>query len=198
MDDDAGEPTTAGSDRSEVMRRADTANGERVGDETVSSSLKVLVAVDESDVALHAARKAHELFGDRARYLVLNVGSSELLLYAGGAMAWGVPYPLAIAPLAAAMPSGSGSASSPDVPSTTDRAQAEARSVSTAAGLPLDALSLGAMGDPVERILQVAHDESIDVIVVGSGSGGWWRHLFDPSVSKAVVRAADRPVLVVP
>ena len=59
-------------------------------------------------------------------------------------------------------------------------------------------MAVGLTGDPVAQIRQIADDESIDVVVVGSGSGGWWQHLFDPSVSKAILRHADRPVLVVP
>jgi len=160
---------------------------------------KVLVAVDGSDTSLRAAKVAHQMFGDDAKYVVVNVGTTEIHMWSGDPMTWGVPYPLVLAEVGAnGAPFHAEATFDNEVSSVIDRAQDEARAVSSAAELPSDAVALGVTGDPVAQIRQVADDESIDVVVVGSGSGGWWRHLFDPSVSKAIVRHADRPVLVVP
>lgn len=189
-----------GSEQSAAMRRADTANGEGPADVAVAPRLlRVLLAVDDSDTSLRAARTAHRMFGDEAKYFVINVGSREVPMWGGGLMAWGVPYPLDAAWAGGqTSPLRSTDASEADVWPDVDRAQAEAQTVSTAAELPPDFVALGATGDPVVQIHQVADEQSIDVVVVGAGSGGWWRHLLDPSVSKAIVRNADRPVLVVP
>lgn len=168
---------------------------------------RVLLAVDESEVSLRAAKVAHQLFGDEAKYFVINVGPQEVQMAGGGPMAWGVPYPMmlpmAMPGMAAASVYGGdsyaeGDRAHNDLPTAVDRAEAEARSVTEAASLPSDAVSLGATGDPVEQIRLAAVDEAIDVIVVGSSTGKWWQHFFDPSVSKSVVREADRPVLLVP
>lgn len=163
--------------------------------------------MDDTDLSVRAAKAAHQLFGDDAKYFVINVGPSDVMMPGGGdPMSWGVPYPMVL-PLAVP-----GMSAAPfraedaphddsrrsDVPTSVDRAEAEARSVTEAAALPPTAVALGATGDPVEQIGLAAADERIDVIVVGSSSGSWWRHLLDPSISKSVVRHADRPVLIVP
>jgi nucleotide-binding universal stress UspA family protein len=191
-------PTETVSAVSAAMQRADTANGEGPGEERPSGALRVLVAVDDSDTSVRAARTAHQLFGDTAAYFVINVGAGQRL-WAGDPMTWGVAYPLASVEVGiVAMPVRAGTMYESGLPSAVDQAQAEARSVSAAAELPTDSVAVGSTGDPAEQIRQVADDESIDVIVVGWGDGGWWRHMIEPSVSKAVVRQADRPVLVVP
>ena len=166
---------------------------------TARRPIHVLLAVDDSDTSLRAARGAHGLFGDDAKYFIVNVGTEQLPTWRVDPMTWGVPYPLALGHLEAqGTPFQAHHSFESEVPSAVDRAEQEARSVSTAASLPTDTVAVGATGDAVDRIRQVADDESIDVIVVGGGSASWWRHLFDPSVSKAVVRDAERPVLVVP
>lgn len=166
---------------------------------------RVLLAVDESEVSLRAAKVAHQLFGDQAKYFVINVGPMEVQMVGGGPMAWGVPYPMmlpmAMPGMAAApvyAPDSHAEGTPDEVSTAVDRAEAEARSVTEAASLPTDAVALGATGDPVEQIRLAAIDEAIDVIVVGSSNGKWWQHFFDPSVSKSVLREADRPVLLVP
>lgn len=203
--------------KSGAMQRADMANGEGSRDDTVVASTqggdgtsappRVLLAADNSDHSLRAAKAAHQLFGNDAKYFVINVGPMDVMMPGGGAMTWGVPYPMAmpmVMPAMAAVPyrdgdeQGSDDSHRSDIPTAVDRAEAEARSVTEAAALPSDAVAMGATGDPVEQICLAAADERIDVIVVGSSSGGWWRHLLDPSVSKSVVRHADRPVLIIP
>jgi nucleotide-binding universal stress UspA family protein len=196
---DRDEEARAVSGTSATMSVTDTANGEGPGRDGDGRSRRVLVAVDESETSIRAAKRAHELFGDDAKYLVVNVGARDLQLWGSDPMTWGVPYPLVLAGITPHVaPFYAEREDDAELSSAVDRAQAEARSVSTAAELPADSIAVGLTGDPIERIRQVADDESIDVIVVGAGAGGWWRHLFEPSVSAALVRAADRPVLVVP
>lgn len=199
-DPQTSQPTT-GSEQSDAMRQADTANGEGPADGADSRAPRVLLTTDGSDAALRAARGAHGIFGDRAKYFVINVGSEDLRTAAGEQMTWGVPYPMVVPmafPAAVIAPVHGEPGHQSELPTALDRAEQEAESVTTAASLPSDAVALGATGDPVEQIRQVAKEESIDVIVVGSSSGKWWQHFFDPSVSKGVVRHADRPVLIVP
>lgn len=202
-------------DQSASMRRADTANGEgsadlgdhQLGERRDLDAPRVLLAVDDSELSLRAAKVAHHLFGDRAKYFVISVGPQALLLPGGDPMMFGVPYPmvplampgLAIAPTMATDGHHGVELPTDDAaPSGVDRAEADARSVSDAADLPAGSVAIGATGDPVEQIRAAANDEAIDVIVVGASSGKWWQHFLDPSVSKSVVRHADRPVLIVP
>jgi nucleotide-binding universal stress UspA family protein len=52
-------------------------------------------------------------------------------------------------------------------------------------------------GDPAEEILRLAGDRGADLVVVGSRGLGTIAGTLLGSVSKAVVRGADRPVLIV-
>jgi nucleotide-binding universal stress UspA family protein len=51
-------------------------------------------------------------------------------------------------------------------------------------------------GDPADEIVALARERDVDVIVVGSRGLGTLGELLAGSVSAAVVRRADRPVLV--
>jgi nucleotide-binding universal stress UspA family protein len=55
---------------------------------------------------------------------------------------------------------------------------------------------VGETGDPADAIIAAAREYEADVIVVGSHDRGWFRRLLNPSVSGAVVRDADVPLLV--
>ena len=52
-------------------------------------------------------------------------------------------------------------------------------------------------GDPVEQIVELARSRDVDLIVVGSRALGPLAGTLLGSVSRGVVHAADRPVLVV-
>ena len=54
-----------------------------------------------------------------------------------------------------------------------------------------------ALGDPAEKILQLAESRNADLIVVGTREHGLLERLLDPSVSTAVQRKARCDVLVV-
>jgi len=51
-------------------------------------------------------------------------------------------------------------------------------------------------GDPAEKILELARDQPADLVVVGSRGNGTMAEALLGSVSGALVRRADRPVLV--
>ena len=170
---------------------------------------RVLIAVDESDASIAAAHTAHELFGDAATYLVVNVAqmtySSSVWGYPG--MEWGVAYPVTL-PVAGTMVAGSmaaspvvadaGSASIDDGDRTAaDLAEIRARIVAERAGLPADADAVGEVGgDIAAAILHAADVNDADLIVVGSHERGWFSRLFSPSVSDALVRESTLPVLI--
>jgi nucleotide-binding universal stress UspA family protein len=141
---------------------------------------KVLIAADNSETSVSAARVAHSLFGDSAEYLVVNVDRTM-----NDAMAWGAAYPLAM-PLPAPT----------DDPTALQRAEDVASDVKNSAALPM-AESIGEVGDPAHAIIQAAHEHGVDVIVVGSHTHTWLSRLFTGSVSNDLLREADIPVLVV-
>jgi nucleotide-binding universal stress UspA family protein len=166
--------------------------------------MRVLLAVNDSDDSVKVARTARTLFGDDAAYIVVSVGQPEMPVWGGDPLTWGVPYPLTLPdPAGDDLPfvtAGDGHQSAPagSEPSTAEVALQRAEKVSEAADLS-SATSIGARGDPAERIREVSTEQSVDVIVVGAHDrGGWLRRLLDPSVTSAVLRDADRPVLVVP
>ena len=53
------------------------------------------------------------------------------------------------------------------------------------------------LGDPAERLLEVADQRDADLIVVGSRERGFLERLLGRSVDEAVVRRAERDVLLV-
>lgn len=145
---------------------------------------KILVAVDGSPAADHAATCARSLFGDDAEFLAISVvpNPSTLVDPVVGFGAVNAYYPLA---------------SDPEV---RKQASAEARHDAAEAmhhaGLD-DAEILASTGDPAEVILEAAEIHGIDVIVVAASDKGWLSRLVLGSVSEAVARRAHVPVLVV-
>ncbi len=142
-------------------------------------AVKVLVALDESAVSIHAAREAVRLFASSdAEFLVINVARSPTpwIYPAGYGVAAAMP-PLDLQQLAE--------------PSESDVAATAAR-----AGID-DAEVLTDVGDPVACICAAAEDHDVDVVVVGSHDRGVLSRLLDPSVAAGVVKGTYRPVLVV-
>ena len=76
-----------------------------------------------------------------------------------------------------------------------DAAIQVARDVADEASIPNPQV-VGEVGDPATAIITAAHHHQADVIVIGSHDRSWFSKLFVPSVSSAVVREADIPVLV--
>jgi nucleotide-binding universal stress UspA family protein len=169
---------------------------------------RVLVAVDETDESVEAARAAHRLFGDDAEYLAVNVarrdvgGSrSDPDRPPGSVVAWGQTWPFA--PMhhlsdPATFRTWQGrepSSVEPSWPPPQEHAAGLASRQAFEAGV--GARGIGEVGDPADAIVEAARAHEVDVIVVGSHERGWFSRLFHHSVSTEVARHADIPVLVV-
>lgn len=163
----------------------------------------VLIAVDGSEVSLLAAQCAHRLFGDSARYTVINVAEQGAVIWGSDALQYGTVYPLSFPGVGVVggvpfVTNGVGNHSESDrIAELTDAAAQKAGDIAHEAGLA-GAAPLGTEGDPAEAIVQAARDHGADVIVVGSHERSRLARLFSPSVSGAVVRESTVPVLVVP
>jgi nucleotide-binding universal stress UspA family protein len=68
--------------------------------------------------------------------------------------------------------------------------------VKSAKAAGLEAESIVLKGDPAQRIVNFAEEQSVDMIVVGSHGIGGFERLVIGSVSEKVVRHAKVPVLV--
>jgi nucleotide-binding universal stress UspA family protein len=164
---------------------------------------RVLIAVDQTEQSVEAARTAHKLFGDEADYMVISVATDAPVYSGDDPIGAGRAYPLVIPPVGAGMVAAMPLAvrTEPDVraddaPRPVDVASQQAEHVVAEAGV-VDAKPLGDVGDPAEAIIAAARDNNADVIVVGSHDRGWLERLFTSSVGEKVVRKADTPVLVV-
>jgi nucleotide-binding universal stress UspA family protein len=162
---------------------------------------KILIAVDDTEHSLRAARTAHSVFGDDADFLVINVGGFEATGWAAEPMYWGVAYPAMLPGVSSvgtfplvvnpsANNEGTGS-------NAVDRAEQVAGDIAVSADIPA-ATPLGDVGDPVPAILRAAETHDVDVIVVGASHAGWFARLIAPPVAAHVLKGSDRPVLVVP
>jgi nucleotide-binding universal stress UspA family protein len=65
------------------------------------------------------------------------------------------------------------------------------------AGHKLETEYVVELGDPAERLLEIAHQRDADLIVVGSREHGFLERLLGRSVDEAVARRSDRDVLLV-
>lgn len=141
--------------------------------------MKVLVALDESTVSLHAARAAVRLFGPlHPEFLVINVARLPVAwIDPAGFGSVGPLPPLEWEQLAGPSPS-----------ELIERAEE---------GGMGDAKVLTESGDPATCICRAAEQHDADVLVVGSHDRGVLSRLLDPSVAAGVVRGTHRPVLVV-
>jgi nucleotide-binding universal stress UspA family protein len=162
---------------------------------------QVLIAVDESEHSLHAAKVAYDLFGGTASYTVVNVADASPMIWGGDALMWGVGYPVMMAPsglvgVGTRPSSGAGAAVTEMDNGPIDSAMQVALDVATEADLPNPQV-VGEVGDPALAILQAARHHLADVIVIGSHDRSWVSRLFVPSVTGSVVRDAEIPVLIV-
>jgi nucleotide-binding universal stress UspA family protein len=171
---------------------------------------QVLIAVDDSESSIKTASIAYALFGDGASYTVVNVADQSPMIWGGDALVWGIGYPIVMAPsgIVEVAPAGTHpSAGSRDESLGADTTSAEvdnapidaaiqvARDVATEARIPNPQV-VGEVGDPATAIINAAHHHQADVIVIGSHDRSWFSKLFVPSVTGAVVREADIPVLI--
>jgi nucleotide-binding universal stress UspA family protein len=160
---------------------------------------QVLIAVDDTEHSLHAARVAYELFGDTASYTVVNVTDQNAMMWGGDSLMWGVGYPVMMAPeglIGVAPPStGADPATASADTAPIDSAMRVALDVATEADIPNPQV-VGEVGDPAQAIVEAAHHHQADVIVIGSHDRSWFSRLLNPSVSGSVMRDADIPVLI--
>lgn len=152
--------------------------------------ITVLLAVDETAESTDAVRQARHLFGPEATYLAVNVAEAAAH-WTPVPMAWGAVYPY---PFGADVPDVVPRDDLADGNAPITGARATAREVADAAGV--DAAPVGEVGDPATAILDAAESHAADVIVVGSTQKGWWRRLFEGSVSRDITARSPVPVLV--
>jgi nucleotide-binding universal stress UspA family protein len=142
---------------------------------------KILLCSDGSDHALHATRAAAEIaekFGAQLVSLSVYDPSSLVAAYIG-------------------VPGGSLETTTDSAcyaNETLDAVEKETSKILTEHPIHYEARR--EFGHPVERIIAVAEDEKVDLIVLGSrGLGGFERFLLG-SVSEGVLRHAHCPVLI--
>ncbi len=145
----------------------------------VPSTIKVLVALDESAVSMRAAQEAVRLFSGRdVQFLVISVAREPApWVPVGGFGLVSVP-----------PPGWEDAARALDEPEIVERAK-------EAGASPAEVIT--EVGDTVECICAAAEEHDVDVVVVGGHDKGFLRRLLEPSVSAGVVRGTHRPVLVV-
>lgn len=150
----------------------------------------VLLAMDESEAALEAARQARGLFGPDATYLALNVAETHPawghVPAAHGAVyrfPYAAPYPLVEEEVVREPPT-----------EALDDARETAQELADEAGVA--ASPVADYGDPTTAILAAAEQHRADVIVVGATDKSWWRRMIDGSVANDLVRESTRPVLI--
>ncbi|MEY2401270.1 MAG: hypothetical protein QOJ08_1381 [Ilumatobacteraceae bacterium] len=162
---------------------------------------QVLIAVDDSESSIKTARTAYKLFGDSAMYTVVNVADQSPMIWGGDALVWGIGYPLVIAPTGDVAVTPTGTSPAGDEGATgvdsapIDAAIEVAREVASEAALPNPQV-VGEVGDPAMAIIAAARHHQADVIVIGSHDRSWFSKLLSPSVTGAVMREADIPVLI--
>ncbi len=152
----------------------------------------LLVALDDSPSSHEAARFVSDFFaGDE----VLGINVAE---FPRTWIAPGIGYGMVFPPFPVDVPIGDGPVVHDEV---TDRAVADAQELAArelaATGL-VEATPVAATGDPVAAIVRAAAEYHADLIVVGGDDAGLLGRLLDRSVTRALLREARCPILVVP
>jgi nucleotide-binding universal stress UspA family protein len=149
---------------------------------------RILVALDETQASRTAAEFVNEFFGDLdVEVCALNVARLPIMWYPG----YGYPFGV-VAPYQFEITQEVRESEGAD----REAVQHRAERVIAESGIEVDAADIE-FGDPVDAIQEAADERRVDMIVVGSSDKGWWQRLIDGSVSREMVRTADRPVLVV-
>jgi nucleotide-binding universal stress UspA family protein len=159
----------------------------------------IVVGYDGSDAAERALLRAAEVAeAFSARLFVVSVSASAY-----------VPAPVAaleptaeLVPPAIAGPVGAGGmvpvlepAPAPPEPEELARRQLE-RARMSLASRNVETEYVVELGDPAERLLEVADQRDADLIVVGSREHGFLERLLGRSVDEAVARRSERDVLL--
>jgi nucleotide-binding universal stress UspA family protein len=155
----------------------------------------IVIAVDETEASVRATRVARRLFGDDARYVVVHV-AEEMPIAPTPPMGTGVATPVVWNVGNVVHPVASGEVGGVEV-DPVELAEAVARRIA-AAGELVESEAVGALGDPADAILELAHERDAEVVVVGAHRHGWFTRTFASSVADDVRKQARVPVLLVP
>jgi nucleotide-binding universal stress UspA family protein len=143
--------------------------------------MRVLIAIDGSEEAHQALTVADELLPEDAEVVLLDVVEPDSALLAAGHEGV-IAYPTSA------------------VLELDRRRDAEARASLRVAAAELAGRDPDVVldhGQVVERILSVARDGEMDLVVVGTRDPSWWDRLWSGSVSRKVTAEAPCSVLVV-
>jgi nucleotide-binding universal stress UspA family protein len=156
---------------------------------TVGRMTRVLIAVDGSSSDRIIVNSTHQLFGDDAEYVLINVRRDPMMVAAttiGVGMTAMVP--------AVDLRTEYGDVDT--LQSEADLATDTAKAAAADADLD-DVVAVGEIGLEPDAILHAADEYAVDVIAVGDHDRGWFSRLISPSVSGAITDRADVPVLMI-
>ena len=156
---------------------------------TVGRMTRVLIAVDGSASDRIIVNSTHQLFGDDAEYVLINVRRDPMMVAAttiGVGMTAMVP----------AVDLRSEYGDEDTLQSEADLATDTAKAAAADADLD-DVVAVGEIGLEPDAILHAADEYAVDVIAVGDHDRGWFSKLISPSVSEAITDRADVPVLMI-
>jgi nucleotide-binding universal stress UspA family protein len=143
--------------------------------------MRVLIAIDGSEEAHHAMTVADDLLPDEADIVLLDVVEPDSALLAAGHDGV-IAYPTAA------------------VLELERHRDAQARASLRMAAAELAGRDPDVVldhGRVADRIIDIARDAKMDLIVVGTRDPGWWDRLWGGSVSRKVAADAPCSVLVV-
>ena len=148
----------------------------------------MLVAIDESDVSARVTDFVNRFFtGFDIDVLALNVARVPLPLYPG--VGYGLVSPYVWAGVYPTGPRGTTEQLAKDEVARGER-------IIDVSGIAEDDVFVE-IGDPVETIIRVAEEQSVDLVVVGTNKKSWLDRLLLGSVSDDLVRKGARPRPVV-
>ncbi len=141
--------------------------------------MKVMIGVDDSPESPHAVDTAFDYFGPDAHYMIVSVGERTPLFNAS-------------------FPGGS-AMSSINLTKQFDAARKNAirKAVDASAQLPKAAEIATVAGHTGRALCDVATDNTVGVIVIGSHDQSAWDRLLRPSVGRYLIDHAPCPVVVV-
>lgn len=141
--------------------------------------MKVLIGVDDSAESRHAVDTAFDFFGPDGDYLIVSVGERM--------------------PFYSASFAGGSAMSSANLSEEFDVAidNAKRNAADAASKLPLDAEIAVEVGHAGQALCDLAADQHVGVIVIGSQDKSVWERLLDPSVGRYLIDHAPCPVVVV-
>jgi nucleotide-binding universal stress UspA family protein len=160
----------------------------------------IVVGYDGSEAAERALRRAAEIAeAFSSRLVVVSVGDSASVPATAPAFE---AAPELVPPAVAGPVAAGGTVPLAEPPRTLPEPEELARrqlerARMTLAGRKVEAEYVVELGDPAERLLDVAEQLAADLVVVGSREHGFLERLLGRSVDEAVARRSERDVLLV-